>query len=392
MNRKPHSLDITCSYQLSNRKTKKKLGTSKFEGYINIEDGKTYIRLPMRSYVKVFLDKLHDILAGEITNHYHESSTASIPAHTIGSNAASLGRKVGIILGTGITPVGLTQTDLVAPNTNASICAMKSTTFQAPTSLNATTLKCKISRLFSNASSDPWTIYEAGLKTHKVASTASNAGNLLMTRDYIKGGIVFAPTTDKLVDIEFRVNTSVTTGGAVLNLMRLFYNLFLKGSTNDSSFLPRSGSLTASYGRGDANFATNAFVVDGAATKLWGVVLGRDRADEDINEEISPDEFKINSIKTDLTYGANTITAVTISGTKAYFTVSRDITNGTTSAYAFNRIGLLTKGATADPSTLQNDQVFLMINRIGEDEQPSTFQTLAVNQTIRVDYTFEISI
>lgn len=386
MNRKPHSLDITCSYQLSNRKTKKKLGTSKFEGYINIEDGKTYIRLPMRSYVKVFLDKLHDILAGEITNHYHELSTASV------GNTGSLAKRVGIILGSGITPVALTQTDLVSPVTNAAICDMKTTTFEAPTSLNSTTLKSKISRLFSNASSAQWTIYEAGLKTHKVASGASNAGNLLMTRDYIKGGIVFAPTTDKLVDIEFRVNTSITTGGAVLNLMRLFYNLFLKGSTNNSSFLPRSGSLTASYARGDANFATNAFVVDGAATKLWGVVLGRDRADEDINEEISPDEFKINSIKTDLTYGANTITAVTISGTKAYFTVSRDITNGTTSAYAFNRIGLLTKGATADPSTLQNDQVFLLINRIGEDGDPSTFQTLAVNQTIRVDYTFEISI
>lgn len=386
MNRKPHSLDISCSYQLSNRKTKKKLGTSKFEGFINIEDGKTFIKLPMRSYVKIFLDKLHDILAGEITNHYHELSTASV------GNTGSLAKRVGIILGAGITPVALTQTDLVSPVTNAAICDMKTTTFEAPTSLNATTLKAKISRLFSNASSAQWTIYEAGLKTHKVASTASNAGNLLMTRDMIKGGVVFGGTTDKVVDIEFRVNTSTVTGGAVLNLMRLFYNLFLKGSTNSSSFLPRSGSLTASYARGDANFATNAFVVDGAATKLWGIVLGRDRQGEDINEEITPDEYKINSINTGLTYGANTITAVAISGTKASFTVSRDITNSTTSVYAINRIGLLTKGATADPSTLQSDQVFLLINRIGKDGQPSTFQELAVNQTIRVDYTFEISI
>jgi len=386
MNRKPHSLDISCSYQLSNRKTKKKLGTSKFEGFINIEDGKTFIRLPMRSYVKIFLDKLHDILAGETTNHYHELSTASV------GNTGSLAKRIGIILGSGITPVALTQTDLVSPVTNASICDMKTTTFEAPTSLDATTLKAKVSRLFSNASSAQWTIYEAGLKTHKVASGASNAGNLLMTRDMIKSGIVFPGTTDKIVDIEFRVNTSTTTGGAVLNLMRLFYNLFLKGSTNDSSFLPRVGSLTASYARGEANFATNAFVVDGGATKLWGIVVGRDRASEDINEEITPDEYKINSINTSLTYGANTITAVTISGTKASFTISRDITNGTTSAYAINRIGLLTKGATADPSTLQNDQVFLMVNRIGEDEEPTTFETLAVNQTIRVDYTFEIQI
>jgi len=384
MNRQPHSLDITCSYQLSNRKTKKKLGTSKFEGYINIEDGKTIIRLPMRSYVKIFLDKLHDILAGDDTSDYYKLSTASV------GNTGSLAKRVGIILGTGITPVALTQTDLVAPVTNAAICDMKTTTFEAPTSLNANTLKAKISRLFTNASSAQWTIYEAGLKTHKVASGASNAGNLLMTRDYISSGVVFPGTTDKVIDIEFRVNTSTVTGGAVLNLMRLFYNLFLKGSTNDSSFLPRSGSLTASYAGVTASI--NPFVVDGAATKLWGIVVGRDRAGEDINEPITPDEFKINSINTSLTYGANTISAVTISGNKASFTVSRDITNGTSAAYAINRIGLLTKGATADPSTLQNDQVFLLINRIGEDEQPTTFLNLAVNQTIRVDYTFEISI
>jgi len=385
MNRKPHSLDISCSYQLSNRKTKKKLGTSKFEGFINIEDGKTFIRLPMRSYVKIFLDKLHDILAGETTNHYHELSTASV------GNTGSLAKRIGIILGSGITPVALTQTDLVSPVTNASICDMKTTTFEAPTSLDATTLKAKVSRLFSNASSAQWTIYEAGLKTHKVASGASNAGNLLMTRDMIKSGIVFPGTTDKIVDIEFRVNTSTETGGAVLNLMRLFYNLFLKGSTNDSSFLPRVGSLTASYARGEANFATNAFIVDGASAKLWGIVVGK--TSDDSNFEISPDEYKFmnGSEHTDLTYGANTITAVTISGTKAYFTISRDITNGTTSAKTINRIGLLTKGATADPSTLQNDQVYLMINRLG-DENDYEGETLVVNQTIRVDYTFEISI
>jgi len=389
MNRKPHSLDISCSYQLSNRKTKKKLGMSKFEGFINIEDGKTFIKLPMRSYVRIFLDKLHDILAGETTNHYHEISTASLRNYH-NATLGSLARKAGIILGTGITPVALTQTDLVSAKTDATSCDMKSTTFEAPTSLDSNTLKCKISRLFSNPSASPWTIYEAGLKTHKAASGASNAGNLLMTRDYIKSGIIFPGTTDKVIDIEFRINTNTVTGGAVLNLMRLLYNLFLKGSTNDSSFLPRNGSLTASYARGDANFATNAFVVDGAASKLWGIVVGS--TSDDSNFPISPDEYKFinGSEHTDLTYGANTVTAVTISGTKAYFTVSRDITNGTTSVKNINRIGLLTKGSVADPSTLQDGQVYLLINRIGTEENFEGLQ-LAVNQTIRVDYTFEIS-
>ena len=215
-----------------------------------------------------------------------------------------------------------------------------------------------------------------------------------MTRDYIKSGVVFPGTTDKVIDIEFRINTSTVTGGAVLNLMRLFYNLFLKGSTNDSPFLPRSGSLTASYAGVTASI--NPFVVDGAATKFWCIVLG-DTSD-DSNFPISPDEFsfgeryRLGNVHTDLTYGANTISAVTISGNKAYFTVSRDITNGTTSAKEISRIGLLTKGATADPSSLQSDQIFLMINRLGGEDNPTPSLFLAVNQTIRVDYTFEISI
>lgn len=388
MRKEPHSLNISCSYELSNRKTKKKLKPSKFEGWINIQDGKTTIRLPMRSFVNLFLNKLRAILAGDNTGDYDKISTASA-----GPASAANQYRQGIMVGTGTTDVGLTQTDLVAIATNAAIVEYGATTFEAPTTLSSTLLHTKVSRLFTNASTAGWTIYEIGTKLKKNASTASaGAGRTLITRDMIKTGILFAGETNKLIDIDFRVNTSSETGGAVLNLMRLFYNLLLKGSTNASPFLPRSGSVTASYGGVTAS--VNPFVVDGAAAKYWGIVVGATSADS--NFSVSPDGYKFDPVgsggeHTDLTYGANTVSAVTQSGNTAYFTVSRDITNGTTVVKRINRIGLLTKGATADPSTLEAGQIYLLINRVGDENNVGEIE-LAVNQTLRVIYKFEISI
>jgi hypothetical protein len=126
-------------------------------------------------------------------------------------------------------------------------------------------------------------------------------------------------------------------------------------------------------------------VLDGAASKLWGIVVGMIPEGSD---PVSMDENNIEDIWTNLSYGANSITAVTISGNKASFTVSRDITNGTTSSVRINRIGLLTKGAVVDPSTLQNDQILLMVNK---PTNPFPIN-LVPNQTIRVEYTFEIQV
>ena len=379
MNRKPHSLDITCSYQVVGRKTKKKLGKSKFEGWIHLKDNKTEIVLPMRSFVKNFIDKLHDIFAGE--NNLDISKITSVSM----DESSSVASRAGIVIGTGINPVALTQTALTTRYYHAAQAIYKGTTFTAPHTPNESQIYSGVRRLFTNASSAQWSIYEVGLMSRKVASTASNIPGLVMlTRD--NADELFEAASDKLVELQFvmgRDSINPGNGGVLVNFMRLFYNLYLKGATNDVSILPRYSTLTASHPTASA---TSHFVVDGAATKLWGIVVGDLEAVPVGGDLVSLDENNIDSIHTTLTYGANTVSAVVQSGGKAYFTVSRDITNGTTSTIRVRRIGLLTKGATADPSALQNDQVFLMINK---PSNPYPIN-LVPNQTIRVEYTFEI--
>ena len=388
MNRKPHSLDISCSYSISNKKTIRKLGKSKLEGYIVLKDNKSEIRLPMRSFVKQFLDKLHDIFAGENNADISKLTSASVGV------GASITKKAGILLGNGLGVPTITSTNLSAIVSNAAICDYKGIAFQAPYSFSDIELRTRMTRLITNASSAPWVIREVGLKTKKTASTASNTGTVLNTIDAVTE--TFQGVSDKIVALDFSVSRSSENGGAVLNLLRLFYNLYLHGSENKSTFLPRVGTVTLSHASASA---TSALVMDAIAGKFWGVVVGKYvsgvGAGEEDSEEfggtpvpsnppVSPDEYAFEINVTDLTYGIVTVTAVIVSGTKAYFTVSRDITNNTTIAVLLNRIGLLSKGATTAPTTLQNDQIFMMVNRSVSNI------SLAPNQTIRVDYKFEI--
>ena len=391
MNRAPHSFDISCSYRLGKNKTKKKLGVSKLEGYIILKDGKSHIRLPMRSFVRSFIDRMHDILAGENTDERVDLHTASSAA------AGSLARITGILLGDGTTPSVVTDTDLESIVSSVSYgCEYKDHTFAAPYVLDGGALRTTVTRLITNASGNPWTIREVGLKTKNIASTASDEGILLVTHDTGLSEI-FSAATDKQVQIAFQVGRSDSNGGAVLNLLRVFYNLFLSGDANYSAFVPRVGTVTVSHASASA---TSHLVVDGAAAKFWGVVVGvydtttvnqepidgfeGGGDDPGINPTVGPDDYNFDINVSDLTYGANTVTAVVISGKKVSFTVSRDITNGGTASVRINRIGLVTKGATAAPTVLVDDQIFLMINR-----SPQNIN-IAPAQTVRVEYKFEI--
>lgn len=392
MNRAPHSLDISCSYGITGKKTIKRLGTSKLEGFIILEDGKTKIRLPMRSFVRGFLDRLHDIFAGVNTSDITKIATASVAA------AGSLAARAGILLGNGTGTPAITSTDLGALVSNSGICEYKGFNFTAPYAFNATQLRTGITRLITNASSAPWNIREVGLKTHKTASGASNAGNLLVSLD---GDMVevFEAVSDKLVSFSLIISRTSENGGAVLNLLRIFYNLYLMGNANKSAFLPRVGAVTVTFA---SSASTGPLVVDGIAGQFWGIVVGKyassitpGEADFEgfsdggispsQNPVISSDEYKFNINTTDLSYGANTVSAVALDGPQALFTISRDITNNTTVSVPLNRIGLLTKGATAAPTVLKDDQIFMMINRSATDIM------LAPNQTIRVEYKFVIS-
>lgn len=383
MDRRPHALDISCTYSISGKTTKKKLGKSKFEGHILIKDGKSVLKLPMRSFVKQFLDKLHGILSGDNTTEVSMLSGASI------AGGASIARKAGIMVGNGLTLPTITSTNLSGLVSSVSYgCTYGGHSFIAPNAPSDISLHSSITRLITNASSANWTIREVGLKTKKTASTASNVGTKLITLDAVSE--IFQAASDKLVSLEFTIGRNSEEGGAVLNLLRLFYNLYLLGDANYSAFLPRAGTVTVTH---PSASVTSHLVADGVAAKYWGVIVGRYSnilppevlGGEPLSDNpvVGPDDYVFEET-TGLTYGANTVSAVTISGRKAFFTISRDITNGTTSELLINRLGLLTKGAIAAPSTLQNDQIYLMVNRSATDI------SLAPNQTIRVEYRFEI--
>src|SRR5690606_35296322 len=294
----------------------------------------------MRSFVRAFIDRLQQIFAGENTSDITKISTASFGA----SLGASVVDKAGILLGEDDTPVAITNTDLGNAHRNDVQCQYKSTTFVAPFASTANILKTQVKRLFSNASSSQWTIQEIGLKTKKTASTASNAGLIHISRDVIgrsgseldgpPTGAVFPAGEDLRVVFDLSVQRP-ETGGAVLNMLRLIYNLYLKGSANASTFIPRSGTVTVSHPNASA---TSFFVMDGGVNKYWGIVVGY--YDEPIHVPISTvenpnrstpsiasDEHNFTISTSGLTYGANTVSAVQIAANKAYFTITRDITN-----------------------------------------------------------------
>ena len=398
MNRKPHSFDISCSYKVSGNKTKKKLGTSKLEGYITLEDGKSHIRLPMRSFVRSFIDRLYDILSGSNSSQRAHLHTASITV----SATASTYRLTGILLGNGLSIPTITSTDLNSIVSSASYgCQYKTHSFLAPYALSDIALRTSITRLITNASGNPWTIREVGLKTRRAvtddgtaATSASNVDLLLVSLDQVNE--VFSAATDKQVQIAFQVGRDSANGGAVLNLLRVIYNLYLHGNANYSPFIPRIGTVTVAHASASA---TSHLVCDAVAAKYWGVVVGlyetTTAGEEDSSEFqggpapsnnpiVGPDDYNFAINVSDLTYGANTISAVAITGKQATFTISRDITNGGTASVRLNRIGLVTKGATAAPTTLQDDQIFLMINRSATDIN------IAPAQTIRVEYKFQV--
>ena len=407
MNRKPHSFDISCSYKVSGNKTKKKLGTSKLEGYITLEDGKSHIRLPMRSFVRSFIDRLYDILSGSNSSQRAHLHTASITV----SATASTYRLTGILLGNGLAVPTITSTDLNSIVSSASYgCEYKAHSFLAPYALSDIALRTSITRLITNASGNSWTIREVGIKTRRAvtddgtaATSASNVDLLLVSLDAVNE--VFSAATDKQVQIAFQVGRDSTNGGAVLNLLRVIYNLYLHGNANYSPFIPRVGTVTVAHASASA---TSHLVCDAIAAKYWGIVVGLYETittDEvttivlapssitkfqttvpapSTNPAVGPDDYNFAINVVDLTYGANTISAVGITGKQATFTISRDITNGGTASVRLNRIGLVTKGATAAPTTLQDDQIFLMINRSATDIN------IAPNQTIRVEYKFQV--
>lgn len=385
-NKKPHGLNIGCSYEILGG-PKVKLKTAKMEGWITMGEGRTKVVIPFRSWVKQFLDRFHNIMDGTAANT--EIATASNGAST--ATNASVCDRYGIVIGYGDTAVQMTDTALADELSESTQTQFSTTTLVKPTQNSNRELTTAVRRLFSNASSAGIHIYEIGMYLKKTASTASNAGNYFVARDVVTGGELFDALSDTRVEIALKAQLPVT-GGPLLNLLRVFYNLFFAGNANAAPWVPRSGTFTLSHAIASS---TSSLVVDGGAGKYWGIMVGyRDKnLDEvDINGDNNISTVDPYLYTTEVTYGANTVSSVVQAGNKASFYVTRDITNSGTSNVKIERMGLLTKGATAAPTALQNDQCFLCLNKPSELDATGLRNQilLAPNQTLRVTYTFEI--
>lgn len=385
----PHGIRVGCEYEILSR-PKVKLKTTNVEGWITMGEGRTKITIPMRSWVKNFIDRLHNILDGTATDT--EIATASLPASSVGAYA-SISDKAGVLIGTDDTTVTLNDTGLGVPILETVQTQYSTTTLIKPYQ-DGRYLYTGLRRLFSNASSSDKYVYEIGIKSKKTASTASNAGGILIARDLVPGGQNFEALTDTRVEILLKAQLPVT-GGPVLNMLRTIFNLMLAGSANYSAWVPLSGTVTLTHG---AASATSPLVVDGTSSKYWGIIVGYrdknlDEIDIDGDTNITLNAGELNLYSSELTYGANTVSAVTQSGNRASFYVTRDITNPGTSNYKIERIGLLAKGATAAPTTIENGQIFLCMNKPSEvNDQGRNQILLEPNQTLRVTYTFEIDV
>ena len=398
----PHGLNLNCSYEILGKEqtiTRQDV-LSKLEGFIEFENIKTGEKkeLPMRSFVNNFIDKLHGILTGDGGT---DTLKTSVSHASIGASTATY---AGLLVGIGEDLVALSDTALADKIIHASF-AYKGTTLIAPyfTQADKTRpLTFEIKRLFTNTRGTGYTITEIGLTGKPVtASGAKTVGLNMFSRDMIPG-IVVPYNSDVNITFKFIVHqASNGSGGGVLNLLRMIFNLFYAGNQNraGSRMIATNGTqptivyATGAAAAGSAG-ATNAFIVDGAASHYIGICVGYwgNIPDPDENPDGNPivnaDETTFTVDHTDLTVDANTISAVSnpYSNT-SQFTISRSFTNtSATNAKYLDRWGLLTKGTntgTTIPSSADN--ILLMCNR-----PSATGLYLQPGQTLRITYTFQI--
>jgi len=415
---KPHSLEMELTIE---RDKPIKFKPSELEGYIVLRDN---VRLPMRSYVRQFLDKMRGVFAKSPTGagSIVRPSIASKPGSTAVTNASQW---TGVQVGRGGGAVQITQTELIQQycEEEGNAVAYGDTTITAPTASGLNVIKTSVKRSFTNNDSQI-TLQEVGLKLLSVSKFAlqntfsvsypvgyeNKANAKLIARDIVTE--TFSNTEMKQVEYLFLINTSTDgTGGMLKNMASFIYNYFFKANYNAQKLLDYSG-VEVTYAPASFLSATNfalpasvtPFQVNGIASQPFGIVLGTyDPTGQDADFTVYADgevpEFEIGiqstnvemNVKTSgLSYGANTISAVTLTGTdQAYFTISRTITNSGTSTQVFNRVGLLTKGTPTTDTALGVGQCVLAMNTLNTN---LGVMHLAPSQSIKVTYRFSVSV
>lgn len=407
---KPHGLGIGLKVEIFNNIDGKLIPVSsyeeensKLEAYINIKNetnGKE-VELPMRSFVQRFLSILYKYFSGSDSNAsgLTRNSTASAPAIT---TTASNARKRGLMVGTGVTPVTLSDSDVETDASHASL-AYGVTTFVAPyvDNINTRTMKFELRRMLTSTKQTTTYISELVVKTRPVGATAASTGltGTTISRDILDGspeeqfvaGSGIPIDVDEGIAFQFKFKISQVTsgayqGGAVLNFVKMIYNQLFKGNPNASQLLSTAGAnLTISYS--NASIATQAsvanpfYVAEEASAYDYGILVGVYDYREEENPPINCDDYNFYVKSTNITFGATEVAAITNPSlpNTAQFIVSRTFTNSGTNAFNLNRAGLKIKGGA-----------FIAINSLAQPGSTPTFLTLQPNQVLKISYPFQI--
>lgn len=351
---KPHGLDLKLEYSIEGKKSIFSK-VSSLLGFIELGKGKTKVVIPMRSFVRSFLDITHSHFKKTAT--YSVLKTAIAPASNVGC---------GIKIGYDNSGVQPSDSTLYSAFTNAS--ALHSANTMTVPTIDGTNSKFTITRDFTNRSSvNPLYIGELGI-TVKDTNTAS--AKSLLIRDALTNELQELPAGDSL-NITYTIQAghdssdSSGVGGLLLNAIKFFYNVIFNGSVTASSMVKNNGTIFAdTYATGATAVTASYFAVTSSITDNFGIVVGYDE------KAISPNSTNMTTVTSNITKGTTDISDIAINGSDTYFTISREFTNTGTTPITLNRIGILTKSL-----------IYLAINNTGSNI------ILQPNQKLRVTYT-----
>jgi len=342
---KPHGLNLSLEYQIEDNKYKSNI--SKVEGYIHLDNGRTKVIIPMRSFVANFLRILH--------SHFSKTATYSVLKTVLAPSGVDT---YGIQVGRADRTV--TPTDESLDNFSNASVTHTITNITTPTIVNSN-CKFNISRTFTNPTANTKSLFELGIKAK---DTNSASAKTLLIRDVIPEEELDSYAT-KSIDYSLEITHDNSTGGFVLNFIKFIYNVIFSGSVTASPMLKTNGTNFASiYATGATAVTASYFSMLSITNEDYGIVV------ENSENLTSPNTTNIIPITSNLSKGVTEISSILIDGSNTYFTITREFTNTGTLNVTINKIGLLTKS-----------NILLAINNTG------TAITLLPNQKLRVTYT-----
>ena len=388
---KPHGINVGLTYEVIGKgSVKSETINSKLEGWINFENLKTgkKVTLPFRSFVGQFLNTIHGVLSGDSGADTRVQST---------SCAATNAQKAscGLLLGRGIgSRINVTDTTLDTQATNASLYYYAHT-YNAP-SYSGYNNSFSFSRVIANEYSAAMYPTNVGIKTRgasEVGIPSVSSASRLISKD----SNIFTIDADESVRITFTFNAAmdVYQGGIVENFVKFIYNTLIKGNINHPNSLmkSRTGTTPTYVIASDAAIGSVAatmgdLFIGSSGTGYIGIVIVP--WDASLPAPF-PGSYQIFPDHTGFTVGVNSVSAieyVTVNN-GANFSVVRNFTNSGTSMKKIGKIGLLTRGNSANVTgaTLHANQILLMDNR------PSTdYIEVAPGQILKVTYNFGIQV